>query len=236
MKFVSCILVGISLCFTTYAQSDVAGDSLIVATGRILNAETRELVAARIVYESLPYGSIVGVINGDNYSFPMFEESPYSITVVAPGFAQAKYLLDPASANNDRKVIKDIELTTGAPGGQYATVGSVMRLSNLIFEQGRARISSESFPELDKLAEMMVENRRLVIQLEGHTDYIGNADENMKLSERRVDAVRDYLASKNVHRSQLKTKAFGGTQPLSTDDTPEAHALNRRVEVRILEN
>ena len=76
----------------------------------------------------------------------------------------------------------------------------------------------------------------MVIQLEGHTDYQGDPKENMKLSQMRVDAVKSYLSSKGVSKGRVKTKAFGGTMPLSRDNTPEAHRLNRRVELRILEN
>jgi outer membrane protein OmpA-like peptidoglycan-associated protein len=48
--------------------------------------------------------------------------------------------------------------------------------------------------------------------------------------------VKDYIVSKNINKNRVKTKAFGGTQPLSRDDTPEAHRMNRRVELRILQN
>ncbi len=76
----------------------------------------------------------------------------------------------------------------------------------------------------------------MVIQLEGHTDYQGNGSQNMKLSQERVDAVREYLISKKSTRTESKPKHLVAAQPLSRDDTPEAHRLNRRVEVRILEN
>jgi outer membrane protein OmpA-like peptidoglycan-associated protein len=83
---------------------------------------------------------------------------------------------------------------------------------------------------------MMLENPTMIIQLEGHTDYLGNAKENLKLSQQRVESIRGYLSEKGISKSRLKTKAFGGLQPLSRDNTPEAHRLNRRVEVRILAN
>lgn len=76
----------------------------------------------------------------------------------------------------------------------------------------------------------------MVIQLEGHTDYLGDAEKNLKLSQQRVDAVKGYLTQKSINKNRVKTKAFGGTNPLSKDDTPEAHRMNRRVELRILQN
>lgn len=219
------------VCLTAAAQEV---DSLIRAEGKVINADTGEPINARIVYESLPYGSRIGVINSNAYSFPMFDREHYSITVEAPGFAPAKYMLDPAAANGDNKVIQDIQLSTGSK--PRPTAGRVMRLNNLIFEVGKSRIDPESYSELDILVNLMQENPNMIIQLEGHTDYLGDSRANMKLSQQRVEAVRDYLGDKGVAKSRIRTKAYGGTQPLSRDNTPEAHRLNRRVEVRVLEN
>lgn len=219
----------------TVMASAQASDSLIYAEGKIINAETREPITARIVYESVPYGSRIGVMNNSTYSFPMFDREHYSITVEAPGFAPVKYMLDPATANGDNKVIYDIQLSSGSrPNPNVA--GKVMRLDNLIFEVGNSKIDPESYSELDILVNLMKENPKMVIQLEGHTDYLGDPRANMKLSQQRVESVRAYVAGKGISKARIKTKAFGGNQPLSRDNTPEAHRLNRRVEVRILEN
>ena len=83
---------------------------------------------------------------------------------------------------------------------------------------------------------MLHSNPNMVIQLEGHTDTRGDAKLNLKLSEQRVDAVRDYLIRRGVKKERVKLKAFGGSQPLSKENTEEAHKLNRRVEVRIIDN
>jgi outer membrane protein OmpA-like peptidoglycan-associated protein len=210
-------------------------DSLIYAEGKIIHAETREPIMARIVYESLPFGNKIGVINNSSYSFPMFDAEKYSITVDAPGFAPAKYMLDPATANPGKRVVWDIVLSTGSKPNTHVA-GHVMRLNNLIFEVGKSKIDPESYSELDILVNMMSENPKMIIQLEGHTDFLGDARANMKLSQQRVESVKDYVATKGVVRGRIKTKAFGGNQPISRDNTPEAHRLNRRVEVRILEN
>lgn len=220
----------------TLACAQVA-DSLVFAEGRILNAETKEPVTARITYQSLPYGNMVGVVNNNSYSFPMLEKTKYSIVVEASGYDVAKYMLDPAEANADRKLVKHIELSKGAAtaGGMNLAVGNVIRLNNLIFQVGKSKISEESYDELKVLSEILKEHPSMVIQLEGHTDFVGDAKENMKLSQARVDAVRDHLVSTGIAKNRIKTKAFGGTQPLSREDSPEAHRENRRVELRILE-
>lgn len=215
-----------------YAQQE----NTVVATGRVINAETKEPLMARITYQSLPYGNRMGIINNSSYNFPLFDGERYSITVEATGYASAKYMLDPAEAS-EGKIVKDIELhhTTGNVSKKHSA-GTVMRLDNLIFEVAKSKIDPTSYQELDLLVSMMNEHKNMIIQLEGHTDYVGDSAKNMKLSQQRVDAVRDYLVDKGIKKDRIKTKAFGGTLPLSRDNTPEARRLNRRVEVRILQN
>ncbi|MEP2669862.1 MAG: OmpA family protein [Cyclobacteriaceae bacterium] len=228
------IITGLVTC--GYAQN---ADTLIYATGKITSAETKEPIEARISYQSLPYGSVVGMLNGDSYKFPLFNDR-YSITVEAVGYAPAKYMLDPAEAGEDRLLLRDIELGLPSSAADVAhethTEGKVLVLKELIFEQGRAKIGADSHAELDKVVQMINQNPNMVIQLEGHTDTRGNPKANLKLSQVRVEAVKDYLVSKGISKSKVKTKAFGGTAPISREDSEEAHRLNRRVELRILRN
>lgn len=221
--------------FATVTFAQVA-DTLILAEGKILNAETKEPVVARITYQSLPYGNMVGVLNNNSYSFPMLDQTKYSIVVEAAGYTVAKYMLDPSEANAERKLVKNIELSKGITSNVNLAVGNVIRLDNLIFQVGKSKISEESYSELNVLNNILKQNPNMVIQLEGHTDYVGDAKENMRLSQARVDAVKNHLVDLGITKNRIKTKAFGGTVPLSREDTPEGHRMNRRVELRILEN
>lgn len=224
----------LGLCFAYSLTSFSQGDSLVTVEGRVYSAETKEPVVARITYQSLPYGSRTGVINNSNFSFPLFDNDRYAIVVEAVGYASVKYMLDPTEAEN-QKIIRDIELQASTSSKEHE-VGKVLRLDHLIFEVARSKIDPDSYAELDLVSSMMQENKNMVIQLEGHTDYLGDPAKNMKLSEQRVEAVRSYLVSKGIHKNRIKLKAFGGTMPLSRDNTPEGHRLNRRVEMRILKN
>jgi len=230
----ACLLI---LAFTGYAQD---ADTVIYAEGKILNKTTREMVTASISYQSLPYGNIVGQLNGSTYRFPFYTNDRYEILVQAAGFAPAKYMLDPTKADGNRTVVQDVELAPPASASIAAetahTVGKVMTLEHLLFPQGQAKIEPISYEELDKVVAMMQSYPKMVIQLEGHTDIQGDPKRNMTLSQQRVDAVKNYLTTKGVNKNRVKTKAFGGTQPLSKADTEEAHRMNRRVQLRILQN
>lgn len=221
------------------AQTDPA-DTLIYAQGNITSATTKEPVTAKISYKSMPYGSKIGFLSGSSYNFALFDNDKYVLTVEAPGYAPSKFMIDPNDANKDRRVIKNIELGLPTSAEQEAeithTAGKVMRLENLIFDVGTSTIEPASFTELDKVAVMLKDNPSMVIQLEGHTDTGGNPTANMKLSQDRVDAVKSYLVSKGASKGRIKTKAFGGTQPLTSENTEAARKLNRRVELRVLQN
>lgn len=225
------------ICFSAICQTT---DTLIYAKGNIINSITREPVVAKISYESLPYGNKVGTASGNSFMFPLFDKDRYSVTVEAAGFAPSKYLLDPAEANAERRVIRDIELLLPAGAANNAetthTVGKVMRLNNLIFQTGSSDIASSSNLELEEVVTMLKNNPKMIIQLEGHTDFIGDDKLNKKLSEDRVNAVKNYLTAHGSKNTQIRTKAYGGTMPLSRGTTEEARQMNRRVEVRILKN
>lgn len=206
-------------------------DSLVVVRGNVKNEETGKPVIARISYEMLPYGDEVASISteGDSSEFNIYLRSngKYMVKVESEGYFPYVDTWEVAAMNSPGQLTKEIMLK---PGG----VGYVMKLEHLIFGQGSAEITEESYEELDKLVVMLKETPDMEIQLEGHTDFRGNSTANMLLSEQRVKAIKNYMVSKGIEGKRIKTKAFGGTQPVSRESTEEARSLNRRVEVRIL--
>ncbi len=230
-----CVLLGSFI--SSFAQKS---DTTTYAEGKIISAITKEPVVANLSYQSLPYGNKVGVLTGSTYSFALFDREKYSITIQANGFQVYKATVDPATANADRKVLKDIELVAEAVKVEEPvhTVGKVIPLNNLIFAQNSDKISASSHAQLNDVAKMLHDNPKMIIQIEGHTDVDNKqtAKLNMKLSEQRVEAVRDYLLTKGVVKNKVKTKAFGGTRPIYTGSNAKERAQNRRVEARILEN
>lgn len=198
----------------------------IPVNGKIMDKFSKEAIVGRINYESLPYGSKIGVFRGDAFSFKLEDGADYSVKVEADGYATyyGKVKADDAK-NGFIEVL--VEMTP--KGGNQ-----LIRLDRLIFALGKDEITEVSHDELDDLASMLEDNEEMIIQLEGHTDFRGNAKQNMQLSERRVLAVRDYLVKKGIKKKRIRTKAFGGTKPLSRSNDEASRSKNRRVEVRIL--
>jgi OmpA-OmpF porin, OOP family len=198
----------------------------IIVQGKVKQAISGKGVASKIVYKSYPTGGLSGSFNDSTFLFSIFGSSKYQITATAIGYIPNTVIVEPKDAKNN-SIIHDIELTP---------TNKTVRLNHLIFDMGKAVIKPVSFTELDELVAMMKANPKVEIQLEGHTDSQGRAEANLKLSQDRVDAVKKYLSSKGIAKDRIMTKAFGGTQPLSTDKTEEARALNRRVEMRVLKD
>jgi OmpA-OmpF porin, OOP family len=198
----------------------------IIVQGKVKQAISGKGIAAKIIYKSYPTGGLSGSFNDSTYSFSIFGSSKYQVTASATGYVPRTIIVDPKESKNS-SITHDIELT---PTNQ------TVRLNHLIFDMGKAVIKPGSFTELDELVAMMKSNMKVEIQLEGHTDNQGSAEANLKLSQDRVDAVKKYLTSKGIAKDRIKTKAFGGTQPLSSEKTEEARALNRRVELRVLKD
>ena len=106
-------------------------------------------------------------------------------------------------------------------------------LRNVFFETGSAELRPESSNELDRLAALLTDAPALKIQINGHTDNVGDVAANQKLSEARARAVYDYLVAKAIAAERLKFKGFGETKPVETNDTPEGRGRNRRTEFEV---
>ena len=114
-------------------------------------------------------------------------------------------------------------------------VGKSVVLNNILFETGKAILTSGSFVELDRLIGILNENKLMKVEISGHTDNTGSEVINAKLSTDRAKAVVEYLVQNNIDRTRLTYKGLGSTQPITENTTPEGRAKNRRVEFKILE-
>ncbi|MDD5571396.1 MAG: OmpA family protein [Bacteroidales bacterium] len=107
-------------------------------------------------------------------------------------------------------------------------------LRNVLFDFGKATLKKESFKTLNDLVELMKIKTTMVIEIAGHTDNVGGAESNMKLSQERANSVRDYLIKNGVPATRVTAKGYGDTQPVDDNATDEGRQKNRRTEVKIL--
>lgn len=106
-------------------------------------------------------------------------------------------------------------------------------MSGIEFEHNKATIRPSSYAILDEVAQVFIENPIFVVEVQGHTDNVGNDEYNMDLSERRAQSVRTYLVNKGVPAERLTAKGYGPHKPITSNDTAKGRSMNRRVEFSI---
>ena len=137
----------------------------------------------------------------------------------------------PEQVQSEPVVYKE-EITEVAP---ELEVGESITLKNVFFQTGKYTLLDISIVELDKVVEMMQHHPTLRIELGGHTDNVGNATANQKLSEQRAKAVYDYLVQHGIAAGRLSYKGYGQTQPVADNSTADGRRQNRRTVFTIIE-
>ncbi|HNU69936.1 MAG TPA: OmpA family protein [Myxococcota bacterium] len=100
----------------------------------------------------------------------------------------------------------------------------------IFFVSGKSVIKRESWPLLNEIAKAMADHPAIKVDIEGHTDDVGNDRANMKLSQARANSVRAYLVKKGVEPMRMRAVGYGEDRPIDDNSTPEGQAINRRVE------
>lgn len=223
------VIIILSMTLAGNCLGQVANESMVRVTGTLYALEDSSVIEGRVLYEKMPYYDDMGMASSNKdgiYTIYLLRGNTYNLEIGGSGYETIKAEMRPGMEETE-EITRDFYLP-------ISKELRLIKLENLIFSRGRSVISPESFEELDRLVKWLDDRPNKIIQLEGHTDFQGNAAANMQLSQDRVDAVKEYLIEKGIKKNRVLTKAFGGTQPLSTERTDEASAMNRRVEVRII--
>lgn len=204
--------------------------AVVLLTGRTLDAKTKKPIVAGISFEN----SVTQQKIGSGISDPLtgsyrvvLDNGQYGIHAVANGYLSVNEKLELVRISKYTELEKDLYLVP-------IEEDEAIELSNVFFQQGKAALKPESFPELDHLVGIMKENPTIKIELSGHTDNVGNKEALMKLSEDRAEEVKLYLVKKGIKKDRILGKGLGPTKPLVANDSDENRERNRRVEFRIL--
>src|SRR5690606_308518 len=118
--------------------------------------------------------------------------------------------------------------------------GDVFVINNIFYDYNKSSLRSESETELNKLADFLLENTNIKIELSSHTDSRGGDSYNKRLSQKRAQSCVDYLIRKGVSKSNIVAKGYGESKLLNKCDdgvecSEEEHQQNRRTEIKILQ-
>ncbi|MGB5007690.1 MAG: OmpA family protein, partial [Ferruginibacter sp.] len=216
-------------------------DPVVLVSGNVYNAKTKEPLTASLVYETLPDGTEAGkgVSSPVDGSFKMVlpYDKNYSIRASADKFfaISENLKLDSLIKAGYKEIHKDLYLVP-------IEIGQVFRLNNVFFDFDKYDLRPESFVELDRVVGFLNEYPNIEIEMSAHTDSKGADDYNLTLSDNRARSVMDYILSKGIAKTRIISQGYGETKPVAGNsnadgtDNPEGRQLNRRVEFKILKN
>lgn len=211
-------------------------DPWVTVKGKIIDKTTGQPIGAKIIYERLPDGKELGIAQSDprtgEYEVRLPGGSEYGIRAEAQGRMSESQHLDLRKIQND-KVISDQNFNLQPIQVADVRENETIVLNNVFFDFDKATLKPSSFPELNRVADLMNATPAMEIEISGHTDATGPEPYNYKLSERRARAVSAYLVSKGVAEARIASTFFGETKPLDSNATIQGRSKNRRVEFKI---
>jgi outer membrane protein OmpA-like peptidoglycan-associated protein len=217
--------------FRIRLHDEAKPNPVTVVSGLVLSSKTKLPLSARIHFENLTSGVEVGEARSDPktgaYRIVLPFGTLYGIRAYLTDYYSVHENIELKESDNKyTEVKKDLFMVP-------LQIGETIKLNNVFFEAGLPTLKSESFPELNRLMEILKDNPGIYIELAGHTDNKGDASTLLKLSEDRVSTVKAYLVSNGIDTNRITGKGYGATQPVASSDTEENSKANRRVEFKI---
>ncbi len=214
------------LSFTAFAQDKKPTDKEALLKVTVTDFNNIPRKAEIIIFENQK--------TKENYSGISNKDGKFSILIPKASKYNIKF-----KSYIDEVDYNTIEIPAGE--GQITSTLSIkieppktFTLKNVLFDFAKATLKKESFKTLNDLAELMKIKNTMVIEIAGHTDNVGNAEFNMKLSQGRANSVRDYLIKNGIPAKRITARGYGDTQPVDDNATDEGRQKNRRSEVKIL--
>ncbi len=199
--------------------------------GQVFDATTKKGLPSAIQLRDLASGDVLQKIITDEtgrYLVTLPEGRSYYFTVDRKGYLYFSQLFDLQQGRKDSTYVLNIPL-------RGIAVDAKLELRNVFFETNSFALGQASHTELNTLVQLLSNNPGLKVEIGGHTDNVGNATDNQKLSANRATAVKEYLVKNGINATRLSAKGYGSTQPLAANDTEAGRAQNRRTEVKVVD-
>jgi outer membrane protein OmpA-like peptidoglycan-associated protein len=203
--------------------------------GFVFDANSKKALGARFQLTNLSNGQVVIQSKADavdgTFMVPLPVNTDYAIEVTHPGYLPYSLNFNMTLKENEQSYHIQIPLNP-----ENSSTENI--LSNVFFDLNQAKLRPESIVELTSLVNYLKAHPNLKIEIGGHTDSRGNAQENLTLSTERAKTVHDFLIDKGILANRLSYKGYGSTSPIITDaviqgmsdprEKEKAHQKNRR--------
>lgn len=171
------------------------------------------------------------------YSFTLTRSDTINVMASAPGYYEVEELMVVSSegcADCGYVIRLEKEDTKVDSVFRNLEVNQAFRLDNVYFDQSSYVLRPASYPQLDKLVRTLVSIPKLVIEIAGHTDNVGDRRLNQALSENRARIITRYLIDNGISENRLRHAGYGSSKPAAPNDTEDNKRKNRRVEFVVL--
>ncbi|MBW1636225.1 MAG: OmpA family protein [Deltaproteobacteria bacterium] len=190
-----------------------------------------KVVGDKIIFgkSSIAYGSQEWSKILAAYNLPVQAVAAAPQPVAAVAVAKTEFI------DSDGDMVADeIDVCAATPKGVKVDERGCWTLEQTyLFDFDKAEVKSAFFPLLDDIAKILSDNPKMTLQLEGHTDSVGSVEYNQALSERRANAVKNSLVERSmVDANRLSAVGYGESKPITTNETAEGRAKNRRVDLK----
>ncbi len=201
---------------------------VVMVKGKVVNERNMQPIEASIIYESLPEGKEEGFarsnpVNG-GFSLVLQEGKKYTCYAVAEGY----YSISNNYEVFDLKKYKEIDeqMFYLAP----IEKDQVILLNSIKFKGKTAEFTTSSYPELRRFYEFLKANKKIVIEIGCHTNDEADPQEDLEITQKRAEAIAEYLITKGIREKQVTAKGYGQTRPVTFNKDPEGRNKNERIE------
>jgi len=218
--------------YTFQLREDIRPIKTLWVKGKVFNKKTKEGLPSAVELTDVNSRRLISKIQTDedgNYLVTLPVGATYAFNVNRKGYLFYSDNFSLTVPSTEEAFVKDIPLQPIEPG-------AVIILKNIFFDTKDFNIKPTSTSELDKMVLLLNDNPNLKIQISGHTDNVGQAKDNLALSDSRAKAVVNYLASKGIDAKRLSYKGFGADKPVADNSTENGRAMNRRTELSVISN
>lgn len=199
--------------------------------GKVLDKKSSQPLHVRISLVYVKTKKLIAQIESNastgEYEMQVADAGKYILTAESEGYLFNSINIEVPQPIASKSSASDFQMVK-------ADVGSIMVLKNIFFDTNKSDLKPSSILELEKIRELLVNNPNLKVQINGHTDNVGDPMANKALSLRRAVAVVNHLALNGIDINRLSAKGFGSEKPVaSNDDEKGGREFNRRTEIEI---
>lgn len=223
--------------FRVKLQEELQPDPVVLIYGKVLDKNTNLPLSSDIKYDDFLTNEEIGVAisNGADgtYKIVLPCGKKYGFFAQKSGYFALSDNIDLTNITQYTEIERNLYLVPiqqNNNNNNPPPADNKISLNNIFFKRGKAELLPSSFPELDRLVQMMNDNPNLNIEIQGYTNNVGDRQALIDLSVQRAEVVKKYLVQKGITPNRITTKGFGPDNPIADNTTADGRTKNQRVE------